>query len=181
MGTHRPPWQRPRPARASGEGTGQVRGRREPLPWLGALRARAHLVLASGAPPPLGPVGIAVGSRGRQEGGGVGSVRPVCSGPEGLAFRYLHLGASRLPSFGVPGITAAAARQLLLLAVLPTSGLWEVRPCLPHPASALGGLLPWREDWVSGPGPRQGGAMIGTWDRGWESRARGSFGTQTFT
>lgn len=158
-----------------------MRGRREPLPWLGALRARAHLVLASGAPPPLGPVGIAVGSRGRQEGGGVGSVRPVCSGPEGLAFRYLHLGASRLPSFGVPGITAAAARQLLLLAVLPASGLWEVRPCLPHPASALGGLLPWREDWVSGPGPRQGGAMIGTWDRGWESRARGSFGTQTFT
>lgn len=76
------------------------------------------------------------------------SVRPARSGPEGSPFRYLLLRASRPPSLGVPGVTAAAARQLLLLALLPTPGLGEMRPCLPHRASALGRLLPRREDWV---------------------------------
>lgn len=75
------------------------------------------------------------------------SVRPARSGPEGSPFRYLPLRASRPASLGVPGITAAA-RQLLLLALLPTPGLGEMRPCLPHRASALGRLLPRREDWV---------------------------------
>ena len=76
------------------------------------------------------------------------SVRPARSGPECSPLRYLLLRASRSPSLGAPGVTAAAARQLLLRALLPTPGLGEMRPCLPHRASALGRLLPRREDRV---------------------------------
>ncbi|XP_058557065.1 uncharacterized protein LOC131495901 [Neofelis nebulosa] len=53
--THRPPRQRPRPARASGEGTGQVLGRREPptprggTPGPGASRPPSRGAPTSGA------------------------------------------------------------------------------------------------------------------------------------
>lgn len=144
------------------------------LPREGLRRARARLARRAGEPPPPGPVGIAGGSRGREEGGGVGSVRPICLGPEGSPSTC---SPGQPPArAGVPGVTAASARQLLLPALLPTPGAREVRPRLPHRASAPRRLLPCREHW-SGPGPRQGGAMIWTWDGGWESRARGGFGT----
>ena len=86
------------------------------------------------------------GSRGREEAGGVGSVRPICSGPEGLPSTC---SPGRPPaSLAVAGVTAASARQLLLPAFLPTPGLRELHLCLPDRASALGILLLWRKDWV---------------------------------
>lgn len=147
--THRPPRQRPRPARASGEGTGQVLGRREPptprggTPGPGASRPPSRGAPTSGARWHRG--GWGGGSRGREEGGGVGSVRPICSGPEGSPSATCSPGQPPAQA-GVLGVTAASARQLLLPALLPTPGLREVRLCLPHRASALWRLLPWRED-----------------------------------
>lgn len=77
----------------------------------------------------------------------MGSVRPICSGPEGLPSATCFLG--RPPAQpGVSGVTAVWAGQLLRPALLPTPGLREVRLCLPDRASALGRLLPWRKDWV---------------------------------
>ncbi|CAD7686778.1 unnamed protein product [Nyctereutes procyonoides] len=87
------------------------------------------------------------GSRGREEGGGVGSVRPTCSGPEGSPPAARPPGRPPAPP-EVPGATAARARQLRPASLLPTPGLREVRLCLPHGTSAPGRLLPWREDWV---------------------------------
>lgn len=179
MDTHRPPRQRPWPARASGEGTGQVRGRRELPPRRGARRARARLGRLAGEPPPLRPVGIAGGA---EEGKRlVGWAVLGLLRARGLTFRYLPRGASHPPSLGVFGVTAAAARQLRLPALLS-----------PHLASGRCALafltqrLHWGDPFLGertgfGPGLRQGGSMIGTWDGGWESRARGSFGNQTFT
>lgn len=92
------------------------------------------------------------------------SVRPARSGPEGSPFRYLLLRASRPASLRVPGVTAAAARQLLLLALLHT---WPPGRCaLPHRAVCTGRLLPRREDWVWTRPEAKSGAMIGTWDGG---------------
>ena len=94
----------------------------------------AHIGKAKGLHTNLA-TGVSLG-RGREEGGGVGSVRPACSGPE--------VSPSATCSSEPPAqsrgarVTAAAARQLLLPALLPTPGLWEVRPRLPHRASTLG-------------------------------------------
>lgn len=142
MDTHRPPRQRPRPARASGEGTGQVRGRREPPPRRGARRSRAPLVLGADVPPPPGPVGIAVGSREREDVGEAGSVRPACSGPEGSPSATCPSGPAALLAPGCPG------SQLRRPARRSTPGLWEVRPSPPPRACALGRLLPRRGDGV---------------------------------
>ncbi|XP_073928417.1 uncharacterized protein [Castor canadensis] len=89
---------------ASDEGTGQVWGWRELPPGRGARRARPR-----GAP----FAAALVASRGEPRKGG-GRRGGQCQA--GL----LRAGASHPPSLGVPRVTAAAARQLLLLALLPT-------------------------------------------------------------
>ena len=80
------------------------------------------------------------------------SVRPARSGPECSPLRYLLLRASRPPSLGAPGVTAAAARQLLLPALLPTPGLGCALACLTehlHWGDSFRG-----ERTGSGPGPK---------------------------
>lgn len=147
MDTRRPPGQRPRLAPASGKGTSQVRGRSDPAFRRGARRARARLVPGAGEPPSSGARWHRGGSRGREEGGGVGSVRPACSGPEVSPSATCSSGPAARPASGCPGNsccvrTAAPAG--------PPPHTWPPRGA-PSPSSLSiypGRPFPWREDWV---------------------------------
>lgn len=93
--------QSPRPARASGEGTVQVRGRSDSpaggKPGPGASR------LPSWRAPSSGARWHRSGSRGREEGGGMASVRPACLGPEGSPSTTWSSGPATRPASGCPG------------------------------------------------------------------------------
>lgn len=96
---------------ASDMGIGQVRGRQEPPLLRGPWRAQERP--GRGQPPAFVPVA----SRGKPRRGG-GRRGGQCQAG-GLAFRCPLLGAGRPRSLGVPRLTAAASRQLLLPALLP--------------------------------------------------------------
>lgn len=77
----------------------------------------------------------------------------------GLAFRCPLLGAGRPRSLGVPRLTAAASRQLLLPALLPAPAPGRCALAFSTEHLDWQRLLPRLED-GSGAGPRRGGVMI---------------------
>lgn len=159
--------QPPRPAGASSERTGQVRGLREPPPRLGARRALARLCRRAGESPPPGPVGIAGGAEeGRRVMGGqcqAGSLRA-----RGLAF----------PLPAPPGQPPAQPRgargnsccgQTAAPARAPPHTWPRGDAPLPASPSICTGETPSAARGLGLDQARsQGGAMIGTWDGGRE-------------
>lgn len=101
--THRPPRQRPRPARASGEGTGQVLGRREPptsrggTPGPGASRPPSRGAPTSGARRHRG------GEPRKGRGWWGGQCQADLFRARGFAFCYLLPGPATRPGWGARG------------------------------------------------------------------------------
>lgn len=117
---------------ASDVWTGQVRGRQDPLPVRGPLRAGARS--GRGQPPASAPVAPR-GGRGEEAGGGVGSVRP-----EGSPSAARSSGPpARPPAQPRGGPANSCCEPTAAPAGAPARTCpGEVRPCLPHRASGLG-------------------------------------------
>nr|BAE23332.1 unnamed protein product [Mus musculus] len=124
---------------ASDLGTGQVRGQQEPPPVRGSRQSRERP--GRGQPPAFAPVA----SRGKPRRGG-GRRGGQCQAG-GFAFRCPLLGAGRPHSLGVPRLTAAASRQLLLPALLPAPAPGRCALAFSTEHLDWGRLLLGLEDW----------------------------------